>query len=304
LMYKENHVLIGSWQFPFHWKVTKEDKPHFTKVPTLLHFEIDPERYIWTSRRHRKGRKLLVPKDRRKPKKFRFWGYQNSLSYWGDLLFFIGFAWLVVAQICKLILCTHEGFETCDGTAQLNTVQIFLFIGNSIFLVAGYLGYLEVINQHVKPNKYHYSNEQRRRRLLGWRPKEISFWASIILIIGVMLFILHITMDQINLFRNSHVANSVGSWMPAVMAAACFAMSQYLLLVEQCHSWFRIWKPTSLAFWLLVLRFVASLTFLVAGICGLWYNDSVRLWGSKVMYLIGSVLFLISFYAGILEVLN
>jgi len=303
----------GPWQFPPHWNVVREKKPHFTVVPTLLEFESLPDklRLIWTSRRHRRGRKVQVPKQQREPTKFRWWGFKNSISYWTEILFLFGFCWLIAAQICKLVLCTHERFETCSGAAQLVTVQIFLFIGNGIFLVAAYFTYLEVINQKSGPTAKDIQVQniswdqpiKKMHKMIGWRPKELSFWAAIVLIVGVLLFILHLIFEQIEFFKHNHVANSVGVWMPAIIAATCFAATQYLHLVELGHSWFP-WKPQSLVFWLLVMRLVASFLYLAASICSLWLNDTVRLWGSKVTFLMGSVVFWFSFYAGLLEVLN
>jgi len=303
-------VLIGAWLFPTHWKLIELGKPRFTNSPTILVFEVQQEEFIWTSRRHRRGRNLQFSKYPGRTQKFRFYGYRHAISYWADMIFLIGFMCMCIVQICKLVLCTHENYKTCRGTAQLITVQILLFISNGIFFIGGYLVYGEVINQRIETIKgaspgleHHLLNKQRRYKLIGWRPKEICFWSSVILLIGVILFILHVLMEQIHLFKYSHVANAVGSWIPAILAASCFTVSSYLNLVEQCHSWLP-WKSNSMVFWLLMLRLLASLIFVAATICGVWWNDTVRLWGSKVMFLVGSVLFVISFYLGILEVLN
>jgi len=201
-----------------------------------------------------------------------------------------------IANIFKLILCIRENAPQCNSVTSLILVHIMSFIGNAFFFVGAFCGILEVVNQSRHPRAQHWTEKldvcarkelpdekwrfEHQVKLWAWRPREIAFWASHIVLIGVICFQVGLILARIKLFENVDVANSLGIWLPSCLGSLCFAIANYLYLIEQSHS-FLPFKPWSLVWWFISLKVLASLLFLGESIAGFWSSDIVSLWETK-----------------------
>ena len=209
---------------PFITKVSGKDQDHFTCVVT--------------SRRHRKRFQPLrvdlsnEGRQEQVPAKIwsRFWD-PGSTSWWLGILFMIGSALFVLGAG----LAIFPSLLTAWWHAPVVNNSIF-FVGSIFFTSAGLIQYLEVINSEITElldSEATPSRTRKRLRLFAWRPRNLGYLASVIQLIGTVLFNFN-TGDAL-ISNLSPAEENLVIWTPNMIGSLCFLISTACSYLETGH---------------------------------------------------------------------
>ena len=158
-------MTIGSTvpDLPPGWTVVETSGPASFVTGAVLE-RPDGSRVHWSSRRHRKGLGLL---EQRVLDPARSWvGRPDAMSWWIGGLFAVG-------SICFALGSLPLYFDNVAAP----TVAWTFFVGSLFFTSAAYLQYRETVSA---PEGILADRQTRGplRRLVGWHPRRLDFWAS------------------------------------------------------------------------------------------------------------------------------
>lgn len=168
---------------------------------------------LWSARRHR----LAAPTSS-----------GSRLTWRIGLLFVIGSTCFVLGPL--------PAYGALVGGAA---VAVTFFVGSLFFTSAAYLSFLQVI----RPTG---------RRWLGWTPRHIGYWATLVQLVGTVYF--NVTTFASLLDVPDDLVNRV-VWRPDAIGSVCFLVSSAIAFAEAGHRWFswrpgeRDWHITALNWW-------------------------------------------------------
>jgi hypothetical protein len=231
------------------------------------------ERVEWGSRAHRKGAPSSMIRCQ-----------LGRREWWMAGLFSIGALCFAVGGIAS---------QWSIGVSGHATARIF-FAGSIFFTSAAYLQYSEAVNAERGLAQPH---QRPAWRAASWEPKRIDWWATLIQLIGTVLFNLSTGLALGN--RLSPGQTDVRVWAPDIFGSIAFLLSSQLAFAEVCHRWFCLRRRT-LSWWVVAVNLAGSVAFGVSAVSSLVMPGSgqaVNLalanggtWVGAVMFLLGAVL--------------
>lgn len=223
---------------PEGWRVVETRGPLGFTTHAVLE-RPDGTRVEWTSRRHRKRLGLRGPTASRGAR-------PSASSCWVGALFAIGSACFGVASLPSYF----------DALSPAVVAWTF-FIGSIFFTSAGYLQYHEVIHA---PDGVLDPTSRRRplEHLFGWQPHRIDFWATLVQLVGTVLFNISTfsgTRADLDVDRARHLV-----WAPDVYGSICFLIASWLAYGEVNRG--AVPRPDgSVGWWIASLNMLGSIAF-------------------------------------------
>lgn len=223
---------------PEGWRVVKTRGPLGFTTHAVLE-RPDGSRVEWTSRRHRKrlGLRGVGPRGAVRP---------SSSSCWIGGLFAVGSACFAIASLPVY-------FDAMSPTVVAWT----FFVGSIFFTSAGYLQYHEVIHAPegvLDPA----SRRGPLEHLVGWHPHRIDFWATLVQLLGTLLFNISTfsgTRGNLDVDRERHLV-----WAPDVYGSICFLIASWLAYGEVNRG--AVPRPDgSVGWWVAALNMAGSIAF-------------------------------------------
>ena len=200
---------------PDGWAVVETSGPASFVTGAVLE-RPDGTRVHWSSRRHRKGLGLV---ENRVLDPARVWvGRPSAMSWWIGGLFAIG-------SICFALGSLPAYFDTVSAP----TVAWTFFVGSLFFTTAGYLQYRETV---AAPEGIFVDRETRGplRRLIGWKPRRLDFWAASIQLVGTLFFnvtTFAATRSELTVAQERHLV-----WAPDALGSVAFLVASWLAYSE------------------------------------------------------------------------
>ena len=165
-------------------------EPGSRYITKAIHLLEDGTQKIATSRRHRKGRGvLLVNQDGavisspgKKNPWLRLWA-PSGLTWWVAVLFTIGSA---LFSLGGYAITFPESTPKVLMTGM--TLDWIFFIGSIVFTSAAYCQLLESINAGDSEGLHEQKSIPSKFQWIAWHPKRIGYMASLIQLIGTVMF--------------------------------------------------------------------------------------------------------------------
>lgn len=142
-------------------------------------------------------------------------------------------------------------------------IGVTFFVGSLFFTSAAYLQYAEAVNAErgLDPRR-----RGSRWRPASWEPKRIDWLATLVQLIGTLLFNLS-TFAALNHNLTTHQTNA-RVWAPDAFGSIAFLISSELAFAEVCHRWFS-WRNRTLAWKVVALNLLGSIAFGASAIASL-----------------------------------
>ncbi len=181
----------------------------------------------------------------------------QSLSF--NLLIACGFA------IGSLLFALGAGVSLAPSRVDRllltqDQISVVFLMGSVLFTCAAYLQLIQSANAAPlsKP-----AEQSRSRYLIGWRPDDPGWIASITQFAGTLLF--NVNTFDAWLGGGGWVRQDRLVWAPDVAGSLLFLVSGYLALVETSHNWWS-WRPRSLAWWIVMVNFLGCVAFMISAV--------------------------------------
>lgn len=200
---------------PPGWRVVETSGPGSFDTGAVLE-RPDGTRVHWSSRRHRKGLGLL---EDRVLDPARSWvGRPSASSWWIGGLFAIG-------SICFALGSLPLYFDSVAAP----TVARTFFVGSIFFTSAAYLQYRETV---TAPEGIFAGTPTRGplRRLVGWKPRRLDFWAASVQLVGTVFFnvtTFAATRTDLTLEQERHLV-----WAPDAFGSIAFLVASWFAYSE------------------------------------------------------------------------
>ncbi len=238
------------------------------------------EQRVWGSRRNRKGLDSepahLVARSR--PRHL-FPIELGSLTWWIAVLFMIGSTLFAVGSASALY---GHGLAAQSG--------LVFFAGSIFFTSAGYLQFLEVINEPDALTKTRPPTSFWR-----WEPHKLGWWAVLVQLVGTLLF-------NMNTFEATQHLSSLDQdrlvWVPDALGSICFLVASYLAYGEVCNDWMD-WQPRNVSWWIVVINLLGSVAFGVSAVASFVLVQSgelVSAYDSNLGTFAGAICFFVGAY--------
>lgn len=133
----------------------------------------------------------------------------------------------------------------------------------------------------------------KRRCLIGWRPRDIGWLSCALQFVGTILFNFN-TFDamipSLDWFQQDLLI-----WAPDMVGSVFFLVSGYLAFIETAHAHWA-WKPKSLSWWVVFANLLGCLKFMISALLavavpGLGNENTLAI--STTFTLLGAIGFLI-----------
>ena len=259
----------------------------------------DGSQKIITSRRHRKGRGSIFIDAQgvkqisvgQKKTWLRFWA-PSRLTWWVAVLFIIGSALFGLGGYG----ITFKQGSSISWTAGMTLDWIF-FIGSIFFTAASYCQLLESINAGDSEGLYPNENLSDKFLWMSWQPKRIGYMASLIQLIGAIMF----NFNTGNVFLNdlSWIQQDLLIWIPNMIGCICFLIASRLAFIEVAHG-FWTWQPKNIAWWITVINILGSIGFMISALYSLAVpvgdSSASFIWLSGFFTFQGGLFFFIASY--------
>lgn len=164
-------------------------------------------------------------------------------------------------------LCfTVGGIASQWAATARPAIGVTFFVGSLFFTSAAYLQYAEAVNAErgLGPRTH-----RPRWRPVSWEPKRIDWLATVVQLIGTVLFnISTFAAMQHNL--TTHQTNA-RVWAPDAFGSIAFLISSELAFAEVCHRWI-CWpaaRNRTLAWKIVALNLFGSIAFGASAIASL-----------------------------------
>ena len=247
---------------------------------TLVVQDFSGRRWIWSSRRNRKGLGL-EPAHRAAQTRPRHAlpVSPGSITWWIAVLFMIGSALFAAGSGSTLFAAP---WAPASGT--------IFFAGSIFFTGAAYLQLLEVVNEPDALTK-----ERPRTALWRFEPHKIGWWAVVVQLVGTILF----NMNTFEAMRTlSPNAEDRLVWAPDAIGASCFLVASYLAYAEVCRRWIG-WQPRNISWWVVFINLLGSIAFGVSAIASFVVVPSGELLSAHTSNLgtfVGAICFFVGAY--------
>jgi hypothetical protein len=198
----------------------------------------------WTSRRHRKGLGLRVPR----PEVARRRG-PSRMSVAMGALFMLGSACFAIGPL-----------PAYTDAVSDSTVAWTFFVGSIFFTTAAYLQYHEAA---LAPADADTTRRRPLRRLLALSPRRLDWWACALQLVGTLFF-------NVSTFAATRVELSVVQqrhwiWAPDVYGSVCFLLASWLAYAEAGAGEHGV-RGRSLGWWISDLNLIGSVAFGVSAV--------------------------------------
>ncbi|WP_051274407.1 hypothetical protein [Cellulomonas sp. URHD0024] len=201
---------------PEGWTVVETSGPASFVTGAVLE-RPDGSRVHWSSRRHRKGLGLL---EDRVLDPARSWVERpTAMSWWIGSLFAIG-------SVCFALGSLPVYFDNVAAA----TVAWTFFVGSLFFTSAGYLQYRETV---TAPEGIFIADKPTRgplRRLIGWKPRRLDFWAAFVQLVGTLFFnvtTFAATRTDFTVAQERHLI-----WAPDALGSVAFLVASWFAYSE------------------------------------------------------------------------
>lgn len=248
--------------FPEDWEIlgTEGVGGFITRV---AYRQPDGSEYIWTSRRHRKGRGTRGrDAERTKPSRrspwLEFWA-PGRISWWVAVSFILGSVLFALGAGSSLWFQSFLGGELASRIADWS-----YFIGATVFTGAIYLQILETINTDPHPRRARQRPDESFR-WFAWQPKRLSYMEVFALFVGSLFFNFETTLALLGVSGKEGV-----NWLlsvPSFLGALLFVIGGYMQVVEVCHRYLCI-RFRSISWWSATFNFLGCVGFLVGATFG------------------------------------
>ena len=216
----------------------------------------------------------------------------GRLAWWIAVLFIIGSSCFALGSFASnwpqyLPLVFKD-------SSIINTV---FFVGSLFFTSAAWLQLLEAINGDVAD----IGTPERSWRWFAWKPHNAGYSASLIQLIGTVLFNLN-TADAM-ITGLGWVGEDLLIWTPDVIGSVCFLVASYLALIEVSHRFWSV-QPRQVSWWIVVLNMLGSVAFMLAAVFTVFLPSSGDMqwaWGANFFTLVGAAGFFSASYLMIPE---
>jgi len=254
---------------------------------------------VRTSRRHRKGLAavFVAPGDIHPHIAVGAIGHEWShlwaprrIGWWIAVLFIIGSALFAVGGA----QATWPDAPVVRWLDPRLTGWVF-FAGSVFFTSAGYLQWLEAINNDVADIAPSVRSHPRHWRFLGWRANNLGYLASAVQLVGTILFNID-TADAL-ITGLGWKGEDVLVWTPDMLGSVCFLVASQAALMEISHHYWS-WQPRSLSWWIAAINMLGSILFMVSAVASLVEPGPVVAapWLANFGTFAGAVCFLIGAY--------
>jgi hypothetical protein len=235
----------------------------------------------WTSRRHR--RRSSAARTDSAMHEPSVWWRPRQRDWWMAVLF-------VVGAFCF----TVGGIASQWASTSRPAIGVTFFVGSLFFTTAAYLQYFDAVNAErglARPRARH------RLRPASWEPRRIDWLASLIQLVGTVLFNIS-TFAAMNHNLTTHQSNA-RVWAPDVFGSIAFLVSSELAFAEVCHRWICL-RRRSLSWKIVALNLLGSIAFGISAVASLLEPStgepvSARVanagtWLGGVCFLVGAML--------------
>lgn len=206
----------GVPDLPQGWSVVETSGPASFVTGAVLE-RPDGSRVHWSSRRHRKGLGLV---EDRILDPARWWAQRPSaMSWWIGSLFAIG-------SVCFGLGSLPAFFDTVAAS----TVAWTFFVGSLFFTSAGYLQYRETVTAPEGIVDVGKPTRGPLRRLVGWKPRRLDFWAAFVQLVGTLSFnvtTFAATRTDLTLLQERHLV-----WAPDALGSVAFLVASWFAYSE------------------------------------------------------------------------
>jgi hypothetical protein len=207
----------------------------------------------WHSRAHRKApRPSARPTSPPRAADERVWWRPRERSWWMA----VGFA---LGSLCFVIGAVASQW----GSGSRPAIGVTFFVGSIFFTCAAYLQYSEAVNveRRVEPHE-----QPPRWRPASWEPRRIDWLASLVQLIGTVLFNIS-TFAAMNHNLGTHQTNA-RVWAPDAFGSVAFLVSSGLAFAEVCHCWV-CFRQRFLSWWIVAVNVLGSIAFGMSAIASL-----------------------------------
>jgi hypothetical protein len=197
----------------------------------------------------------------------RFWqspGYDAGTAGFfavGSLLFMLGAALSLVAN-------------PLTGTQ----IAIVFFLGSIPFTIGGFLQNFQAANA-TDPSPAGEHRPARRVRLVGWRPRSLTWLSSVTQFAGTVAF-------NVNTFDAIYPGigwydRDVTIWVPGMIGSVLFLISGYTAFVATSHgAW--SWRPASRDWWSVAVNLLGCIFFMTAAVTAFVPPERAPAWIAAV----------------------
>ena len=252
---------------------------------------------VVTSRRHRKHLQPLLLVDAELlihealPRKIwsRLWA-PRELSWWLAWAFIIGSALFTLGAALALFPSVLTPWWHLPLVNNLVYV-----IGSVFFTIGGYLQWLQSVNANLDQVLSSSSSGPVRWRWFGFHPRNLGYLASLIQLIGTILFNFD-TSDALFNSLSSSEENLV-IWSPDLVGSICFLISSGLAYLETSHR-VGYFKFSDLTLWIVIVNLLGSILFQISACADYFLSDGTLWWtfGCNGGTFLGGACFLIASY--------
>ena len=267
-------------QFPPDWQLL-ETRGRGSFVSRLVHRTPDGDVRVWEARPHRKQPTSI---ERVRGPRLLPWA-PTCIGWWIAMLFVVGSAVFAVGSLAGLDPAELRWLS--ESETRLNAL---FFVGSIFFTIASYLQLLEAINADRK------LEPDRRYRLFAWLPARIGSLASLVQLVGAVLFNFN-TLDAM-LPTQDWLGPDLLVWTPDIGGSICFMAACQLAVIESCHGWW-CWRPREISWWVVVVNWIGSVAFLGSAIVAFVLPrtaSAVDAWSANLFTFIGAVWFFFAAY--------
>jgi len=220
----------------------------------------------------------------------------HRLAWWIAVLFIIGSSCFALASFAS-----NWPQYLSPEFGQGSVINRVFFVGSLFFTAAAWLQLLEAINGDVADIGTATGTRHRSWRWFAWKPYNAGYSASLIQLVGTLLFNFNTADAMIS--KLTLVEAELLVWTPDVIGSVCFLVASYLALIEVSH---RFWsfQPRQLSWWIVMLNLLGSAAFMLAAVFSFFLpstGSAEWLWGANFFTLVGAVWFLVASYLMIPE---
>lgn len=265
----------------------------------------DQSRYLWESRKHRKGVGPRAYADRvglratstgedysTKSPWLRFWA-PHRLAWWIAGVFIVGSLFFVLGAAGSLM---PERFSSAHAMSLF--AEGCYFIGATLYTASIYAQVLETINADKMISPDRSTRAPKQFRWFAFEIAHLEFLVPFVLLLGSLVF----NYETVFALGSSlDVLPRPGLWATSLIGAVLFLISGVLQFMEAGHGYLSF-EPRNVSWWVGALFIVGSIGFILGslpglGTPGLPTNDTGP--GAlivKVGFLIGGVAYLVGSY--------
>jgi hypothetical protein len=171
------------------------------------------------------------------------------VGWWIGVLFAAG-------SLC-FVLGAAPGYVDAVGVA---TDGVTFFVGSLFFTAAALLQYRQVAQASLLPPS---AEALERPRVLGWEPGRVDRLATLVQLVGTVLFNIS-TFDAMRDHLSASQANRL-VWTPDALGSICFLAACGLAWAGLGHGWWS-WRPRSVSWSITAVNLAGSIAFGVSAV--------------------------------------